>query len=94
MIISQNPSNQNPENDAQYHYPGGPNQMVKVGHAGIANSASSLATICAARDMLAAAATPLTRWASLLGQQLLQVTVNRSCWVTTQSLTAAPISFD
>jgi hypothetical protein len=25
-------------NDAQYHYPGGPNQMVKVGHAGIANS--------------------------------------------------------
>jgi hypothetical protein len=26
-------------NDAQYHYPGGPNQMVKVGHAGIANSA-------------------------------------------------------
>ena len=38
MIISQNPSNQNPENDAQYHYPGGPNQMVKVGHAGIANS--------------------------------------------------------
>ena len=56
--------------------------------------ASSLATICAARDMLAAAATPLTRWASLLGQQLLQVTVNRSCWVTTQSLTAAPISFD
>ena len=27
-------------NDAQYHYPGGPNQMVKVGHAGIANSAS------------------------------------------------------
>lgn len=25
--------------DAQYHYPGGPNQMVKVGHAGIANSA-------------------------------------------------------
>ena len=23
-------------NDAQYHYPGGPNQMVKVGHAGIA----------------------------------------------------------
>src|ERR1035438_2243755 len=38
MIISQNPSNQNPENDAQYHYPGGPNQMVKVGHAGLANS--------------------------------------------------------
>ena len=27
-------------NDAQYHYPGGPNQMVKVGHAGIANSPS------------------------------------------------------
>jgi len=25
-------------NDAQYHYPGGPNQMVKVGHAGIASS--------------------------------------------------------
>jgi hypothetical protein len=28
-------------NDAQYHYPGGPNQMVKVGHAGIANSSRS-----------------------------------------------------
>jgi hypothetical protein len=42
MIISQNPSNQNPENDAQYHYPGGPNQMVKVGHAGIANSEDEL----------------------------------------------------
>jgi hypothetical protein len=25
-------------NDAQYHYPDGPNQMVKVGHAGIAKS--------------------------------------------------------
>jgi hypothetical protein len=33
-----NPRNQDPSNDAQYHYPGGPNQMVKVGHAGIANS--------------------------------------------------------
>jgi hypothetical protein len=30
--------NKNRENDAQYHYPGGPNYMVKVGHAGIANS--------------------------------------------------------
>ena len=29
-------------NDAQYHYPGGPNQMVKVGHAGIANSPISI----------------------------------------------------
>jgi hypothetical protein len=29
-------------NDAQYHYPGGPNQMVKVGHAGIANSPSGV----------------------------------------------------
>ena len=27
-------------NDAQYHYPGGPNQKVKVGHAGIVNSTS------------------------------------------------------
>ena len=32
--------NKNRENDAQYHYPGGPNYMVKVGHAGIANSLS------------------------------------------------------
>jgi hypothetical protein len=31
-------------NDAQYHYPGGPNQMVKVGHAGIANSSPSYAS--------------------------------------------------
>jgi len=37
-----NPSNQNRQNEAQYHYPGGPNKMVKVGHAGIANSAAFL----------------------------------------------------
>jgi hypothetical protein len=34
--------NKNRENDAQYHYPGGPNYMVKVGHAGIANSIAVL----------------------------------------------------
>ena len=32
--ISQKPSNQNRNNDAQYHYPGGPIQMSEVGHAG------------------------------------------------------------
>ncbi len=31
-------------NDAQNHYPGGPNQMVKVGHAGRANSRAQLFT--------------------------------------------------
>ena len=46
MIISQNPPNHNRRNDAQYHYPGGPNQMVKVGHAGIANSP------CASADLV------------------------------------------
>jgi hypothetical protein len=29
-----NPKNQDQKNDAQYHYPGGPNQMIKVGRAG------------------------------------------------------------
>jgi len=36
--LSKPVKNKTRRNDAQYHYPGGPNQMVKVGHAGIANS--------------------------------------------------------
>jgi len=37
-FLSKPVKNKTRRNDAQYHYPGGPNQMVKVGHAGIANS--------------------------------------------------------
>jgi hypothetical protein len=38
--LSKPVKNKTRRNDAQYHYPGGPNQMVKVGHAGIANSSA------------------------------------------------------
>ena len=64
-------------NDAQYHYPGGPNQMVKVGHAGIANSlaCSELAVaafrqpavfrggfaVCASSEILVPASVPTPR---------------------------------
>jgi len=48
--VSENPSNQNRRNDAQYHYPGGPNQMVKVGHAGIANSVGARDTTSISGD--------------------------------------------
>jgi len=53
-----NPRNQNQRNDAQYHYPGGPNQMIKVGHAGIANSnngalvGNAMTHIISARELL------------------------------------------
>ena len=49
---TQNPKNQDQRNDAQYHYPGGPNQMIKVGHAGIANSNELTPPDLAAREHL------------------------------------------
>jgi len=49
---TQNPKNQDQRNDAQYHYPGEPNQMIKVGHAGIANSNELTPPDLAAREHL------------------------------------------